>query len=122
MLCVVVGALRNKNLSAAAASDGGGSGGGGSLQNSSPDLSASTRALRSRFQLEKVLQIFVPKEFQEIIAPNRSLDSVQLGDAELRCITILFSDIRDFTSITEKMYVHINANKCKHTHKATAIL
>ncbi len=32
-------------------------------------------------------------------------ESVELGDAVTRSITIFFSDIRDFTSITESMVV-----------------
>jgi class 3 adenylate cyclase len=34
------------------------------------------------------------------------VESVELGDAVCKSITIFFSDIRDFTSITEAMYVN----------------
>jgi class 3 adenylate cyclase len=56
-------------------------------------------------QVEKVLSVFVPKQFQELIAPG-GMESIELGDAVCKSITILFSDIRDFTTITESMYVN----------------
>lgn len=56
-------------------------------------------------QVQKILSVFVPQQFQELIAPS-GVESVELGDAVCKSITIFFSDIRDFTSITEAMYVN----------------
>ncbi|KAF2077476.1 hypothetical protein CYY_001249 [Polysphondylium violaceum] len=54
--------------------------------------------------LEEVISKFVPIEFQQLIAPS-GMENVYLGDAISKTITIFFSDIRDFTSTTEKMLV-----------------
>lgn len=42
---------------------------------------------------------------QELIAPS-GVESVELGDAVCQSTTIFFSDIRDFTTITESMSVN----------------
>lgn len=49
--------------------------------------------------LEK-LQMFVPEQFLEKIAPQ-GIDSIQLGNITEEEMTILFCDIRGFTSIAE---------------------
>ncbi|KAL6061936.1 Adenylate/guanylate cyclase domain-containing protein [Balamuthia mandrillaris] len=56
-------------------------------------------------QMEKILGAFIPREYQDLIAPG-GVESVELGDAVCKSITIMFSDIRNFTSITERMYVN----------------
>jgi hypothetical protein len=55
--------------------------------------------------LENVFRRFVPPQFSDLIAPS-GMENAVLGDAVSRNISILFSDIRDFTSMTEKMHVH----------------
>jgi class 3 adenylate cyclase len=65
----------------------------------------SSRITGSDRNVTKVLARFVPPQFQELIAPGRSLSSGLIGDADLRCISIIFSDIRNFTTMTERMYV-----------------
>lgn len=55
-------------------------------------------------QLENLISRFVPREFQDLIAPD-GMENASLGDAICRTITIFFSDIRNFTSMTEKMHV-----------------
>eukprot|EP01125_Pyxidicula_operculata_P001304 TRINITY_DN1119_c0_g2_i1.p1 TRINITY_DN1119_c0_g2~~TRINITY_DN1119_c0_g2_i1.p1 ORF type:complete len:1203 (-),score=291.69 TRINITY_DN1119_c0_g2_i1:63-3671(-) len=61
--------------------------------------------LKQQFNhLEKIFSCFVPREYQELIAPN-GIDKLKLGDTVCKCITILFSDIRDFTAMSEVMYI-----------------
>ncbi|GAM21179.1 hypothetical protein SAMD00019534_043540 [Acytostelium subglobosum LB1] len=82
-------------------------GGGSSRAIATSGISASTGVLKStkRVQdLENVISRFVPIEFQQLIAPS-GMEHVYLGDAISKTITIFFSDIRDFTSTTEKMLV-----------------
>ena len=50
--------------------------------------------------LSEKLRLFVPDQFLRRIAP-RGVESIQLGNAEEEEITVLFSDIRGFTSISE---------------------
>lgn len=45
---------------------------------------------------------FVPREFLDHLE-KRTLEEVQLGDHVLREMTVFFSDIRDFTSLSEAM-------------------
>ncbi len=54
------------------------------------------------YQLNKAYERFVPREFLGLLDKQSILD-VQLGDQVEKEITILFSDIRGFTHISEKM-------------------
>ena len=53
-------------------------------------------------KLTQVFEKFVPKEFLNRIAPE-GLEKLQFGKADTEFISILFCDIRSFTSISEKM-------------------
>lgn len=55
----------------------------------------------------KIFRKFVPEEFLQNLNKENWLD-VQLGDHVEREMTILFSDIRSFTSLSEKMTPHEN--------------
>nr|ACX36906.1 adenylate cyclase B [Heterostelium pallidum] len=63
-----------------------------------------TKSTKRVQDLQNVISRFVPIEFQQLIAPA-GMEHVYLGDAISKTITIFFSDIRDFTSTTEKMVV-----------------
>lgn len=54
------------------------------------------------FQLNKAYERFVPKQLLSLLDKESILD-VHLGDQVEKEMTILFSDIRDFTAISEKM-------------------
>ncbi|MBF0290137.1 MAG: transporter substrate-binding domain-containing protein [SAR324 cluster bacterium] len=52
--------------------------------------------------MTKVFEKFVPKKFLNRIAKT-GIENIELGKAESDTITILFSDIRSFTNMSEKM-------------------
>jgi len=52
--------------------------------------------------LQKAFNCFVPLGYQQLIAP-KGMDKLQLGDTICKRITILFSDIRNFTAMSEAM-------------------
>ena len=54
------------------------------------------------YQLNKAYERFVPCEFLSLL-DKQSIVEVQLGDQVEKEITVLFADIRNFTSISEKM-------------------
>lgn len=54
--------------------------------------------------IETLFACFVPVEFFELISP-KGRDRTQLGDAVCKSVTVLFSDIRDFSSMSETMAV-----------------
>jgi adenylate cyclase len=62
----------------------------------------SSRAFSSVEMLSATFQKFVPSKFLDRIA-KKGIESIEVGNAESDIITVLFSDIRDFTSISEKM-------------------
>ncbi|ALF53106.1 adenylate cyclase [Nostoc piscinale CENA21] len=75
----------------------------GALANSFNEMSA---ALQSSFhKLQKTLasfELFVPNKFILAIAPQ-GIENIEVGIAVIRHITILFCDIRGYTSISEMM-------------------
>lgn len=60
------------------------------------------RFTRELAQLNKAYERFVPRQFLSLLN-KKSIVEVQLGDQIETEMTILFSDIRDFTSISETM-------------------
>ncbi len=58
-------------------------------------------------QLNQAYKRFVPHEFLSLLE-KQSIIEVQLGDQIEKEITIMFSDIRDFTSLSEKMTLQDN--------------
>ncbi|OQY56878.1 MAG: hypothetical protein DRR08_05750 [Candidatus Parabeggiatoa sp. nov. 2] len=61
------------------------------------------------YQLNKAYERFVPHEFLSLL-DKQSIIEVQLGDQVEKEMTILFADIRGFTSISEKMTPQENFN------------
>jgi class 3 adenylate cyclase len=65
-----------------------------------------SKRLQSYFQslndINKANSRFVPRQFLEFLG-KESITDIELGDQVQKEMTILFSDIRDFTSISEKM-------------------
>ncbi|MBL8020659.1 MAG: guanylate cyclase [Leptospirales bacterium] len=70
------------------------------LQKQKEDAQREIAESKSRL-LESVFR-FVPKEFLRCLGKD-SLEGIQLGDAVQRDMTVLFSDIRSFTTISEGM-------------------
>lgn len=64
-------------------------------------------ALLQQIQLTQAYQRFVPRQLLENLKKESILD-VNLGDQVRREMTIMFSDIREFTSISEKMTAEQN--------------
>lgn len=61
--------------------------------------------VKTQLDLHRIFNVtgkFVPNEFIRALGRERITD-VQLGDAVERNVSILFSDIRDFTSLSEEM-------------------
>jgi PAS domain S-box-containing protein len=56
-------------------------------------------------ELNKAYERFVPREFLSLL-DKKSVVDVQLGDQVAKEMTILFSDIREFTARSEKMTPH----------------
>ncbi|MEG4634507.1 AAA family ATPase [Microcoleus sp. AR_TQ3_B6] len=54
------------------------------------------------FQINKAYERFVPSQFLQLLEKSSIID-VQLGDQVQLEMSVLFSDIRDFTTISEKM-------------------
>lgn len=58
-------------------------------------------------RLFEVTNRFVPVEFIKSLG-HHTINDVKLGDQVEKIVTVLFSDIRDFTSLSEKMTPHEN--------------
>lgn len=68
--------------------------------------------IKTHTQLAKInnaYRRFIPKEFITFLKKENIID-IKLGDQVQRKMTIMFSDIRDFTSISEKMKPEENFN------------
>jgi len=63
------------------------------------ELAGKSRQLRTAFE---AFSRFVPREFLKCLNKENIVD-VELGDNALRFMSILFSDIRSFTQLSEKM-------------------
>jgi class 3 adenylate cyclase len=75
----------------------------------SPNIDSNSEALRKVTQeleqLQKTFNFFVPPEYQELISLD-GVSKLQLGDTICKSITVLFSDIRDFTTMSESMFIN----------------
>lgn len=67
------------------------------------------RTLRAETRLKNAFERFVPKQFLFFLQ-KKDIAEIQLGDSTEREMTILFSDIRSFTSLSEKMTPQENFN------------
>ena len=61
------------------------------------------------FQLNQAFSRFVPRQFLQLL-DKKSLIDVQLGDQVQQEMSVLFSDIRDFTTLSESMTPQENFN------------
>ena len=60
-------------------------------------------------ELNRALERFVPREFLSILK-KESISGVSLGDQVEQTMTVMFSDIRDFTPLSERMSPQENFN------------
>jgi class 3 adenylate cyclase/FixJ family two-component response regulator len=59
------------------------------------------------FQLNKAFSRFVPQQFLQLLNKSSIVD-IQLGEAVQQKMSVLFSDIRDFTKLSESMKLEDN--------------
>ena len=78
----------------------------GNPENTSPELAAEREAhsgTRARLKLlERTLMRFVPRDLISFLDKSSILD-VELGDQIEKSMSVVFTDIRDFTSLSESM-------------------
>lgn len=73
-------------------------------------LPAATQAIDQQLsETESAYSRFVPRQFLQLLGVD-DIRTVQLGQQVERSMTILFSDIRDFTSLSESMSPQENFN------------
>ena len=73
------------------------------LAQSFNEMTASLQEIFGKLQLTlESFQRFVPERFLHVIAP-RGIENIQVGEAIEKTISILFADIRGYTSMSEKM-------------------
>lgn len=65
-------------------------------------LNQERQAKQAQIEVNEAIKRFVPSEFLTLLGKD-NIVSVQLGDNIAREMTVLFSDIRSFTSISESM-------------------
>ncbi|MBF0625490.1 MAG: response regulator [Magnetococcales bacterium] len=68
------------------------------LEQRSRELEVANHALQDRILL---FEKFVPKNFIKILGPDFQSDHIQLGNCSERVMTVMFSDIRSFTALSE---------------------
>lgn len=65
-------------------------------------IAAQSDAVEAQSRLARSFERFVPKQFLQFLGRS-SIEDIRLGDAVEKRMTILFSDIRSFTTLSEKM-------------------
>lgn len=65
-------------------------------------IAAQSQAVEAQSRLARSFERFVPKQFLQFLGRS-SIEDIRLGDAVEKRMTILFSDIRSFTALSEKM-------------------
>ncbi len=65
-------------------------------------LEEQASAVAEQIRISRSLERFVPKQIFELLG-RKHITEVQLGDAAARTMTVLFADIRRFTSLSEGM-------------------
>ena len=65
------------------------------------------KSLQAQLDLAQAATKFVPREFLSLLG-HPSIVDVQLGDSVKQHMSVLFADIRDFTTISEKMTPEAN--------------
>jgi adenylate cyclase len=71
------------------------------------------KALDAQLQLTHAYDRFVPHQFLDLLGYESIVD-VKLGDRVQKTMSVLFADIRDFTSLSERMTPHENFKFINH--------
>jgi PAS domain S-box-containing protein len=71
------------------------------------------KALDAQLQLTNAYGRFVPHQFLDLLGYESIVD-VKLGDRVQKTMSVLFADIRDFTSLSERMTPHENFKFINH--------